>query len=164
MDIAAILSGIKGKVLDAKHIELLKHAYDLQNQNIEQLKSNNEALREKAQLLEERAALLKNENDALRATVEGLQARVDVPPRAPSLHGLSDVALNIVKLYRAMNKTDLFMDEIAPQVRCSQIQLEAAIGELEDAGIIESLGGVMGRGSSYSLTKEAKRLLAKMPS
>ncbi len=38
MEITAILNEIKGKVLDATHFELLKHAYDLQNQNIHQLK------------------------------------------------------------------------------------------------------------------------------
>ena len=39
-----ILAGLKDKVLDASHFDILRHAYELQNQNIEQLKTNNDAL------------------------------------------------------------------------------------------------------------------------
>lgn len=34
MDVIAMLTGLKGTALDLKHIELLKHAYELQDQNI----------------------------------------------------------------------------------------------------------------------------------
>lgn len=46
MEITKILQTIKGKVLDATHFELLRNAYELQEKNITQLKSNNEALKE----------------------------------------------------------------------------------------------------------------------
>jgi len=76
MDITAILSSVKGKVLDVHHFDLLKHAYELQNENIEQLKTNNEALKEKLQLLKEEAALLSRENETLTATVKTLRSQL----------------------------------------------------------------------------------------
>src|SRR5688572_26032865 len=59
MDVISILNGIKGKVLDAAHFDLLRSAYDLQNENIEQLKSNNEAIRENNILLRNASETLK---------------------------------------------------------------------------------------------------------
>ena len=85
MDMLAILSGIKGKVLDAHNFDLLKRVYDLQNENIEQLKSNNEALKEKNGLLEEKAALLKKDNESLKATIETLKSRLAALPNAGEL-------------------------------------------------------------------------------
>ena len=69
MDISRILNDIKGKALDAAHFDLLKHAYDLQNENIEQLKSNNQALRESNDLLAEKVKRLEKENESLRRSV-----------------------------------------------------------------------------------------------
>ena len=37
MDILGVLQTLKGKVLDATHFELLKHAYELQDENLKQL-------------------------------------------------------------------------------------------------------------------------------
>ena len=42
MDVIAILQTLKGKVLDATHFDMLKHAYELQDQNLKQLKTNND--------------------------------------------------------------------------------------------------------------------------
>ena len=42
MDAISLLNGVKNKVLDATNYELLKHNYELQNQNIEQLKTAKE--------------------------------------------------------------------------------------------------------------------------
>jgi FtsZ-binding cell division protein ZapB len=161
VDIAGILSSIKGKVLDAKHSELLKHAYDLQNQNIEQLKTNNEALREKAQLLEEKAVRLSRENEVLKTTVSQLQAQVRMVPSVPTLDSLSEYAVSILRVYQQANQTGLFMDEIEPHIRCSNIQAEAGMDELKAAGIIFAGGGIVGRGITYRLTQEGKRLLMK---
>jgi predicted transcriptional regulator len=54
MDITKILSTIKGKVLDATNYELLVSAYDLQQQNIIQLKENNTSIKESNTLLKEK--------------------------------------------------------------------------------------------------------------
>lgn len=81
MDITAILSGIKGKILDARHIEMLKHAYELQNQNIEQLKNNNDAIRDSNEHLKERIASLTKENEALMAANAILESRHKALPQ-----------------------------------------------------------------------------------
>jgi len=47
MEILSILAGLKDKVLDAAHYELLRGAYELQSKNIEQLQINNDALKER---------------------------------------------------------------------------------------------------------------------
>ena len=52
MGFGEILQGLKGKVLDLQHIEMLRHAYDLQEENVKQLKCNNDLLRDSAQRLE----------------------------------------------------------------------------------------------------------------
>jgi len=61
-DVIKILADIKGKALDVVHFELLKNAYELQNKNIEQLKTNNEALEESIKLLKQKNALPIQEN------------------------------------------------------------------------------------------------------
>ena len=45
---------IKGKVLDAANFEILKSAYEMQEKNIEQLKTSNEALKDNNQALNEK--------------------------------------------------------------------------------------------------------------
>ena len=69
MDIARILGSIKGKVLDATHFELLKHAYELQVQNTDQLNNNNEALKENNELLQQKLRELEDENSRLKKVV-----------------------------------------------------------------------------------------------
>jgi hypothetical protein len=68
MDFLGMLNGLKGKVLDAAHFDLLKSAYDLQNENITQLKSNNEALKENAELVRGQVEQLRLENHQLLET------------------------------------------------------------------------------------------------
>jgi len=161
MDIVSILSGIKGKVLDATYFELLKHSYELQNQNIEQLKSNNEALKESNQLLQEKMSRLEKDSTSLLQKVEELKKQVPVSSGQVNVSNLSEVAVAILKLYLSRDVTEMFPDEMTPSVPYSQIQVEAAIDELVDAEIIFSGGGMVGRGMSYSLTQDGTRLLAK---
>jgi predicted RNase H-like nuclease (RuvC/YqgF family) len=78
VDIPAILSSIKGKVLDAGHFDLLKHAYDLQNDNIEQLTRNNG-------LLKEEVARHKQEIKSLKAEAATLKSKVEALPKAGEL-------------------------------------------------------------------------------
>lgn len=85
VDIPAILANIKDKVLDATHFELLQHAYDLQNQNVEQLTRNNEALRESNELLKGEVARLKVENESSRITIESLKSRLAALPNDSEL-------------------------------------------------------------------------------
>jgi cell division protein FtsB len=65
MDIIDILGAIKGKVLDVSHFDLLINAYELLNQNIVQLKDNNDALRVSSELLKQKIKELNDENTIL---------------------------------------------------------------------------------------------------
>lgn len=164
MDITAILSGIKGTVLDAKHIELLKHAYELQNQNIEQLKNNNDALKEKAGLLEEKAALLEKENESLKAAIKNFQTQEPTMSARPSIDDFSENAMKILKLYRTTDKTALFLDEMKPALGITGIQVASAINELRNAGIIDSCCVELNRSPSYSLTEVGTHLVLQIAS
>ena len=159
MDITNILSSIKGKVLDAKNIELLKHSYDLQNDNIEQLKNNNDALKESNQLLQEKLDRFQKENKSLRATIK--QLKEQIPSSSESLD-LSEVAIDILKLYVDRDKTKLYRDETDPSLSHGQIQIEAAIDELTNADIIHTIGFSPNRGPRWSLTKFGRKLLANI--
>ena len=75
MDIIAILTGLKGKALELRDIEFLKHAYELQEQNIKQLKENNEAVRDALGLAKTRIESLESENADLKSKNAKLVAR-----------------------------------------------------------------------------------------
>ncbi len=149
-----MLSGIKGKVLDAAHFEMLKQTYDLQNQNIAQLKENNLLLQEKAKRIEK-------DNKSLKSSLEELRKQIPSPSDPSCLSNLSDVARGILKLYLSRDVTDMFKDEMILSPRHSQIQVEAALEELQKAGILEWGGGQVGRGSHYDLTDLGTKYLAK---
>lgn len=51
MEIVKLLGTFKGKALDLKDVELLKHAYQLQDENIKQLKTSNDLFREQVESL-----------------------------------------------------------------------------------------------------------------
>ena len=74
-DVGAILQGLKGKALDVKDVELLKHAYELQDQNLKQLKTNNDALHENVGLMREKTERMQQEIE--RLTTENRQLRAE---------------------------------------------------------------------------------------
>jgi len=160
MDVISILSGVKNKVLDAKNYDLLKHAYDLQNQNIEQLKNNNEALKESNKLLQERVNQLKDENDSLIKSVNELTQRLSQLENDRTPAGLSKVALAILDLYRQRDTTDLWKEgEIISALNFGKIQIECGIDELRNAKMIaQSMAGTYD--IRYSLTVKGKKYLA----
>jgi hypothetical protein len=71
MDIISMIESMKGKVLDQMQIELIKHTYSLQAENMEQLKTSNELLRAKVEEL-------KRDNLLLYEKVGGLHGEIDV--------------------------------------------------------------------------------------
>ena len=159
MDVISILSGVKNKVLDAKNYELLKHAYDLQNENIEQLKSNNEALKESNQLILEKVKRLENENESLRQSVEHLKEQVSKYSDTFHASELSEVARAVLKLYVQEDATNMFGEDIIRAISYGRIAVEAALDELEKVGILITAGGVIGQGSCYFLTERGKKYL-----
>ena len=77
MDTLKILGDIKGKVLDAAHFDLLKHAYELQEKNIEQLKSNTEALKESNEQYKEKLYKLEQEIKKLQKLITDYELRLE---------------------------------------------------------------------------------------
>lgn len=115
MDIVAILQGLKGKVLDLKDIELLKHTYDLQDQNQKQLKTNNDALRENAELVREKITRLQTEIDRLSAENQQLRAEADrlraaSTPSAPTTMDPNDC---ITRIQSWMGHRDTMLNRAA---------------------------------------------------
>jgi cell division protein FtsB len=160
MDLISILNGLKDKVLDAKNFELLKHAYDLQNENIEQLKSNNDALKENNDLLKEQVKDLQKENESLKLRIENLSQKLAQVDYGSEVSRFSEVAIAILDLYQQHDTTGLWKEsEIIPALSFSTIQVESAIDELKNAKMIRST--LIGSGGiKYSLTEQGKKYLA----
>lgn len=153
MDIIKILSNMKGKMLDAANFELLKSAYDLQNQNIAQLKENNHLLQDKVKRIEK-------ENKLLKSSLEELRKQIPSPTDSSCLSNLSGVARDILKLYLDRDVTKMLRDEMVSSLSHSQIQVEAAVDELKHADILMA-GFTVGSHASYSLTDSGTQYLAK---
>ncbi len=161
MDVLSILNGVKNKVLDAKNFNILKHAYDLQNENIEQLKSNNEALKESNELFQEKVNCLEEENESLKRSVTKLSQRVPQLDHDSTSSRLSEVALAILDFYRQRDTTKLCKEaEIIPALNFGKIQIESAIDELKKAKMIISSSIRPDYGIMYSLTEQGKKYLA----
>ena len=140
MDAISILNGLKNKILDAKNYELLKHTYDLQNQNIEQLKTSNEGFKEDNKRLREEVDGLKAENESLKQTVAKLTQKVSQLSEHTVSPCLSDVALAILELYRQHSGEPLYKkSQIIPSLisNFSKIQIESGIDDLEETKMIE---------------------------
>jgi len=157
VDITAILSGIKGKVLDAQHFDLLKHAYDLQNQNIEQLKSNNEALKEKAQLLSEKATLLLRENEALKTTIKTLESRLASLPKAEELCEDEKKILMFLASCRGEPTAEL----IAATLKLNLTRTEYYLGRMRSKDYVWSHDFSDGQPSMFYLLQPGKAYLAE---
>ncbi len=140
MDAISLLNGLKNKVLDAKNIELLKHTYDLQNDNIEQLNTSNTAYKENNERLQEEVKDLKTENESLKQTVAQLNQRVSQLKGGSVSSGLSEVQIAILELYRERSAEPLYKEsQIIPSLTSnfSRIQIESGIDDLEEAKMIE---------------------------
>ncbi len=161
MDIGKILSEIKGKVLDAAHFELLESAYELQNQNIEQLKENNSAIKEKSALLQEKATHLEKENNELKARVEDLESQLANHSGQTEAIKLSEVAVAILRVCIERDITDFYSENMITVISFTRMQTEAAIEELEEKGLV-ALASVGPDGSNYYVTSEGKKFALEM--
>ena len=164
MDIGKLLSSLKGKVLDANHFELLKHAYDLQEQNIVQLKSNNAALKESNDILKEKTSNLAEEIDLIRKENERLSSLVKVQKEdgTPEKIVLSDNAISVLQRILHEDVTDFYQNAIVDVMEISRIETEAALDELSEKELISSMTVRSGYGRHYHLTKKAKQSLANI--
>lgn len=159
MDILGILQALKGKVLDATHFELLKHAYELQNENLQQLKSNNDALKESNDLFKDKILRLEAEVGRLRATIEELEKKA--PVAAPvSGYSPSAAAAAILEQYVKSDELRLYDEQLFGMIKMSKIEIEAGLDELQMHNLID-IGAVGSRGANYFLTEEGKQFVLK---
>jgi len=160
MDIASILGSIKGKVLDATHFELLKHAYELQVQNINQLKNNNEALRENNELLQQKVRELADQNSRLKEVVEQLRKRLDKMHTSTSDEELSEEAQAILDLFVRQDARGFYETQIVQGLPFSRSKVKSGIDELSNARLIHFSSVSRDYGMKYHLTEKARRILA----
>jgi len=106
------LDGLKGAALDQAHIVMIKHAYELQEKNVEQLERNNALLEKEIQRLEPEIKKLQEENENLIAsglnetefhvTPEGFAFKKDSndnyrpEPYCPKCHSVMGMTINFV--------------------------------------------------------------------
>lgn len=159
MDILGILQTLKGKVLDATHFELLKHAYELQDENVKQLKNNNEALKESNGLVKEKMGRLEAELARLRGIIEELEKKV---PAVAPVSGYSPTRAEaaILEQYVKCDETRLYDEQLFRLIRMSKIEIEAGFDELQMHKLID-IGSVGSHGASYYLTDEGKQFVLK---
>jgi hypothetical protein len=154
MDIINILDNIKGKVLDADHFDRLKHAYELQNQNIVQLENDNNALREKGELLEQKIKALNDENTILKEAVRKYKNKIKSLTQISLTDDFSEIAINILELYIINNTTELWEKFIIRSLPFSKGQVQAGLDELCSAELISSYSFDPSHGKEYSLTEK----------
>ena len=157
MDILRILGDIKGKVLDATHFDLLKHAYELQEENLRQLKRNNEALRENNEQLNEKVDKLEQEIAELKKGIDYYQ--VQLKNFLAQEYEMSEVANAILDLYLEHDETVLNIKRYYSLMPFSKIQVETGIEELCKSKILipySSYGeyGHTGIGKKYLASKK----------
>ncbi len=126
MDISKILQSLKGKVLDATHFDLLKHAYELQEENIKQLKTNNEALKESHRILSDKVLALEIEQENLENEVSEIHKTLPKHEKKE----LSKFAKCVLDVYIKHDTTALFRDKIVQNSGLKNIEAEAGIAEL----------------------------------
>ena len=162
MEITKILGGLKDKVLDAANFELLKSAYELQEFNIEQLKSTNTAITENNMLLKEQVQQLEGELDALRSENSDLRTRVkeQSPQQIEMPTGLT---LGVLGVFYQADETTLYEGQIQGGLNASMVQIAAALSDLTAREFIR-LAAVSPRlGARYRLTALGQKFVAEFP-
>jgi DNA-binding PadR family transcriptional regulator len=163
MDIINILDTVKGKVLDASHLDLLKHAYELQNQNILQLKDSIDALRESNELLKQKIKELYDENKTLKETIKKYNNKTKPLPQTSLIDDFSEIAVNILELFNSNDTTELWEKFIIRALPFSEKQVKKGLDELCSAGLIASYSYDPSHGKEYSLTEKGRYDLANEP-
>ena len=154
MDILGILQTLKGKVLDATHFEDLKHAYELQDQNLKQLKNNIDALKESNELLKDKLTKLEQDVSKLRDTITALEK--DVPASLSLAEYVpSRVAAAILEQCVKHDVNEFLAEDMFSRISLSRIEANAGIDELRKHKIID-LAAVGTRGARYFLTAEGR--------
>ncbi len=166
MDIVKILSDIKGKALDTVHFELLKKTYELQNQNITQLKNNNEALKESNALLQDKISTLEDEKSKMGKQIHQLQIENQDLKSIRSLESKEELSEHSASILKKCIKEGIneFVDTaIGKKLSLNQLECETAIGELRKKRFIVQAKACQERigGFRYKFTQSGREYLSK---
>jgi len=147
-----------GKVLDVARMDLLKHTYKLQEDNIGQLKTNNEALKDSNELLKEKNVELKNEVATLRTNLEEARQAIrdDAEPE------LSEIELKLLKFF-GNNDGDVFAsDRLRPRggFKEQKAVLEHALTNLSHLGFLDVVP-TFGDETPYAIAHKGREFLIK---
>ena len=124
MGIGEILNGFKGKALDLKDIELIKHTYELQEENNKQLKENNELLKEKVAQLEAQIVNLVTENTKFKKQTTKAPKRLPAPK-------LNDLSVCILQCLAKRDGNRVSENTISETCEKNPTKLRHALKELE---------------------------------
>lgn len=148
MDIVKILSGLKGKVVDAENFDILLNAYEFQNENIERLKDKNSALEENNNLLAKKGRLILRENKTLK---DKMSLNAGSSSEEVINTELSKTATTILKYCKNNEMTSFNSELILSLIPDNRAETEAAVEELEEHSYID-ISGYGLNGSTYYLT------------
>lgn len=162
MNISKLLSDLKGKVLDVKHLELLNHAYEIQEKNICQLKTNNSAISDNNNLLKEKIKFLENEIKKLALENKELLAKTLEQDDAEEKIILSDSAVKVLQKIIDEDVTEFYQNAMIKSINMGRIETQAALDELSDKELIDASSARCGYGLHYYLTRKAKKAIASM--
>lgn len=151
-----ILTGIKGKVLDATHYELLANAYDLQQQNINQLKENNSSLKESNQILKEKLETHKKELFKLKQSM-AWESNTKKEQKENPLDGLTKPHFDILTFLSENESLEL--EQITQHLNIKQAKTEYYLDLLIGTDLIEHITLVLP--SKYLLNKKGRKLLVE---
>ena len=157
MDVIGVLSSVKDKVLDAAHHDLLKGAYELQNENITQLRSNNEALKESNILLQEKVTEQKKEIKRLRVSVKELTAKLDA---LPDVGELSEEERKILQFLSSCEE-DVSTEVIAQRLGLSLTRAKYYLEQMRQSDYVYSQDYTDGRSDYYIAQKGRGYLMQK---
>jgi DNA-binding transcriptional ArsR family regulator len=154
----AILGSLKGKVLDVHHIELLKDAYEKQDENIKQLKLNNEAIREQSELikgqLQDRDARIREfeqEVQELTSKLEAAQGQIPKPPE-----NLDAECEAILQYLAERPHSDIWNDDLASALRKPITMIDHHLDLLEEGDYVYRNYNFHREGSSVSLASRGR--------
>jgi predicted transcriptional regulator len=154
MDVIKLLKRIKGKVLNKEHYELLRQAYELQEQKLAFIQTVNKTLGENSDLLKEKIKRLEHEIGQLQLYLTEKEVNSgSVEFAGPEKHILeiSDITIAILQECLRRDMAEFTADEMSDYLRYEQSKVEAAIAELVESGLISE--GKSGQtGTVYGLT------------
>ena len=159
MDITKILSTIKGKVLDAANYELLANAYDLQQQNIIQLKENNTSIKESNSLLKEKLESYKKTMHEQNEKITQLEELTYLPKTVDSSSRVEEEEEVLIFLSNH-TKLDINKNHLSQHLNIKDEKTQYFLDNLQEDKLVCGSCS-MSNPTSYSLTKQGRAYLVE---